>query len=79
MGATASNPDIEPFTDYATGRSYLRLHLDVEIPRDKFRDLLDLMDSGDFDSAKSFVSNISPESSEYLDLFFGKSLLREGD
>ncbi|RED15680.1 hypothetical protein [Parasphingopyxis lamellibrachiae] len=79
MGATASNPDIEPFTDYATGKSYLRLHLDVEIPRDKFRDLIDLMDSDNFESAKDFVTRISPESSEYLDLFFGKSLLRKGD
>ena len=75
MSANKDNPDIVALVDYATGKSFLRLHLDIEIPKEQFRNLLDLMDEKKYNEALSMMEKCQYECSDYLKLFFGKRLL----
>ncbi len=69
MGANVKN--LEIVTDYADGRSFIRLHRDVVLPKEICGTLRDLLDAGDWEEAKAIALEHAPaDAREELALFF---------
>jgi hypothetical protein len=74
MGTALEKPDVEACLDSGTGTAFLRLHLDIVIPRARFLELATLMDAKRFAEAEALMLDLRPDAREYLDCFFSKDL-----
>jgi hypothetical protein len=69
MGARVNN--IEVVTDYADGRSFIRLHRDIVLPKNICDAVRQLLDAGQWEQAKMTALEYAPANSqEELILFF---------
>ena len=74
MGTHLDKPDVEVCFDAATDRAFLRLHLDLNIPRGHFIELAALMEAELFEEAEALLMQLRPDAHEFLDLFFRQEL-----
>lgn len=74
MGTSHTTPDIEAVLDSGTETAFLRLHLDIVIPRQRYIELATLMDQERFHEAEAMMLEIAPHAADYIGLFFGKDL-----
>jgi hypothetical protein len=74
MGTEREHPDIEAVLDSGTDTAFLRLHLDIVIPRQRFIELASLMDAERFNEAEALMLKLRPDTCEYLHMFFEKDL-----
>lgn len=77
MGTTLENPNVIASLDSATDTAFLRLDVDIVIPRERYLELATLMDAEQFDEAFDLMLNLRPDAADYLGFFFGKKLCRQ--
>lgn len=71
MGATKSNPDKELVVDYANGRHFLRLHLDLNLSKNDFNRIKNILDSQGIIAGKNELKTLlDKDAHPYIDLFF---------
>lgn len=74
MGTALEKPDVEICLDSSDGRAFVRLHLDVNIPRARYLELATLMDLERFDEAEALMLELHPDAAAFLDMFFSREI-----
>ncbi|MDP2816138.1 MAG: hypothetical protein Q8O19_05605 [Rectinemataceae bacterium] len=75
MGKNVNDPDREIVVDYADGSSFLRLHLDIPLPRELTDRVRACLDGGDALTAIALITEHAGSGVEpYLRLFFQKDI-----
>ena len=74
MGTSLQNPNIILSLDGATDTAFLRLDVDIEIPRENYLELAGLMDGGNYDEALALMHLLRPDAETFLNFFFGRAL-----
>lgn len=74
MGQALEKPDVSACLDSGTDRAYLKLDVEIDIPRERFIELALLMDAERFNEAEALMLDLRPDAAEYLHMFFEKDL-----
>jgi hypothetical protein len=74
MGVALEKPDVSACLDSGTDRAFLRLDVEIDIPRDRFMELAALMDAERFKEAELLMLDLRPDAADYIQFFFEKDL-----
>lgn len=69
MSQLLERPDVEACFDAANDRAFLRLHLDLNIPRERYMELATLIEAGHHEEVEALMLELRPEAAPFLELF----------
>ena len=70
MSMDPEHPDHELVVDYATGKRFLRFHLDIELAPEQFASVQNPMEAWDKSGTKEYLKkHLAPATHPFIDLF----------